>query len=46
MFQMHPTAHRDFDYRQYIYVAQTLLDTNVTCFDDNLLLLDPAFITM
>lgn len=43
---MHPTVHGSFDYRQYIYVAQTLLDTNVTSFDDNLLLLDPASITM
>lgn len=45
MFQMHPTAHHNFDCRQHIYVAQTLLDTNVTYFDDNLLLLDPVFIT-
>jgi len=43
MFQMPLTAHHNFDYRQHICVAQILLDTNVTYFDDNLLLLDPFF---
>lgn len=43
MFQMDPTTHRNFDYRQHIYVASMFLDTNVTYFDDNPLLLDPVF---
>lgn len=42
---MHPAAHHSFDSRQYIFVAQILLDTNVTYFDNSLQLFDPVFIT-
>jgi len=42
---MHPTVHHSFDYRRHTFVAQILLDTNMTYFNNNLQLFVPVFIT-